>query len=365
MVAYAALNAGYAAQDVYDAYRLKYQEMVRKGVSLPPIESADLEPSLKMRFLRLGLDYSPRPIDTSHVVVTDTMKEVVNIVASAIHEDWRAEREKQGLTVEDNPLIKPWGELSEEEQFSTISTATESVKAIAALGGVDAAILVNYPDVFGDDLDRHVHDVWAENKLASGVVYGLERVKDAKGRDITHPDLIDYFQLSAETKSYDHRINQIILDTIKEKGISVEAQVSIEMERHMRESLRSDAVMAEMQEAMEMRGGRRSAFEEGSQVDWAPFYEHVVDFRDVTDGDSKVQLGYDAEHDLYVVKGEKPGDGGVLVYDKKTGVAAAVAIGLKEGLVDKLRTIVEGVEQAVVKEEKLALKNDKKIGLGL
>jgi hypothetical protein len=50
-------------------------------------------------------------------------------------------------------------------------------------------------------LAEHVHDVWAEARLAEGWTYGPRRDDAAK----THPGLVPYADLSDGEKAYDRR----------------------------------------------------------------------------------------------------------------------------------------------------------------
>ena len=57
-------------------------------------------------------------------------------------------------------------------------------------------------------LAAHVHDVWAERRLAEGWTYGERRDDAAK----THPGLVPYGALSASEQEYDR---QTALGTIR------------------------------------------------------------------------------------------------------------------------------------------------------
>lgn len=244
----AALLKGFALQDVAAAALCMAQAEMRPDV----IAWAPVPGELREVFLAhaAGLGYVPSPIDTSHVVMTPQMEAVVDATAAAIHEDWRAAREKEGLTVDDNPLLRPWSELSPEDRASTLNTAAETVKAIAALGGVSAADLDFQAtrDELSASLDEHIHEVWSANKVAGGARYGVERTKDPQGRDITHPDLVPYAELSEGSKSYDHAINGIILDAIHRENLTIDPQLSPEVqetEARMEEIRREAKVDAE------------------------------------------------------------------------------------------------------------------------
>ena len=50
-----------------------------------------------------------------------------------------------------------------------------------------------------EHLAEHVHDLWAEARLADGWTYGLRRDDDKK----THPGLVPYAELTEAEKAYD------------------------------------------------------------------------------------------------------------------------------------------------------------------
>ena len=50
-----------------------------------------------------------------------------------------------------------------------------------------------------EKIAKNVHDVWAQNRIADGWVYGSQRNDSLKH----HPCLVPYEELSEEEKSYD------------------------------------------------------------------------------------------------------------------------------------------------------------------
>ena len=224
-----ALMAGYPAQDVITciSYEFQLSKLVSpRDVQPGNIESLQLPPEVNSIFIRMGRDYVPRPVDTSHVVMTPEMEAVVGKTARAIHEDWRSNRAKEGITVEENPLMRPWEELSDGEKADTLNTARETDKAIAVIGGIRGRDLDDNEmfSVLQNSLDVNTHEIWAANKIAGGTVYGTERVKK-DGKDVSHPDLLPYDQLSEGTKEYDRRIDGIILTTIRDERLEIAAQL--------------------------------------------------------------------------------------------------------------------------------------------
>ncbi len=67
-------------------------------------------------------------------------------------------------------------------------------------------------------LAEHIHDVWAEGRLAEGWTYGERRDDDAK----THPGLVPYDELSESEKEYDRRTAMGTLKAIHVLGYRVE-----------------------------------------------------------------------------------------------------------------------------------------------
>lgn len=223
----AALLRGFPAQDVLGASLGMYQhELLRhEGLS---VEEIPVPHAIAQPFLEKASQYKPSPIDTSHVVLDDKLKDAATRIARSVHEDWRTHRAEEGLTEADTPLMKPWEDLSDEQRSPSFEVSIETVKTIAALGGVAAAELLfeEVRDEILRSLDANTHDVWARQKMSDGTSYGVECVKNAEGRDVTHPDLLDFNDLSEATKAYDHAANIVVLDTLRKEGIDIEPQVS-------------------------------------------------------------------------------------------------------------------------------------------
>jgi len=266
---WAALLKGFAVQDVMAAALCGMQA----GMRPEEVENTPVPQALRETVLAYvnGLEYVPRPLDVSHVEMTPAMNDIVERTAEAIHEGWREARAREGVTVKENPLMKPWAELMAEERASTLSTASSAVKALAAMGGVSAADLdfAQSRDEICATLDEHVHDVWAQDKVKAGARYGVERTKDHNGKDLTHPDLLPFDQLSESSKAYDHEINVVILDAIHKNGLVVEAQPSQALKdtESMMEGIRKEArVDAEVERVLEKVDGDLSRVPENEPV---------------------------------------------------------------------------------------------------
>ena len=87
-------------------------------------------------------NYNPKPIDTSDVVLTDDLNELVEKMAENVHEIWAQSRMKQGWTygperndeLKHHPCLIPYGELPEVEKDYDRNTAVETLKLILKLG---------------------------------------------------------------------------------------------------------------------------------------------------------------------------------------------------------------------------------------
>lgn len=86
--------------------------------------------------------YTPDPIDTSKVVLDDTLSELTEALAENVHEVWAAGRiaegwvygEKRDDARKTTPCLVPYGELPENEKEYDRNTALETIKFIIASG---------------------------------------------------------------------------------------------------------------------------------------------------------------------------------------------------------------------------------------
>ena len=87
-------------------------------------------------------NYNPKPIDTSDVVLTDDLNELVEKMAENVHDIWAQSRMQQGWTygperndeLKHHPCLIPYGELPEVEKNYDRDTAVETLKLILKLG---------------------------------------------------------------------------------------------------------------------------------------------------------------------------------------------------------------------------------------
>ena len=86
--------------------------------------------------------YTPKPEDTSAVVLDEEIRTLSELLAKNTHEVWSAARIREGWTYgpkrddvkREHPCLIPYEELPEEEKEYDRNTAFQTLKLIAALG---------------------------------------------------------------------------------------------------------------------------------------------------------------------------------------------------------------------------------------
>lgn len=86
--------------------------------------------------------YTPKPVDTSGVVLSDDLLQLTEKIAENVHEVWAAGRLAQGWrygetrdnALKTTPCLVPYSELPESEKEYDRSTAMETVRLIVAMG---------------------------------------------------------------------------------------------------------------------------------------------------------------------------------------------------------------------------------------
>ena len=86
--------------------------------------------------------YTPKPVDTSKIVLPESLSELTEKIAENVHDVWACQRISQGWTYGEKrddvkkttPCLVPYNELPEEEKEYDRSTAIETVKLIVSLG---------------------------------------------------------------------------------------------------------------------------------------------------------------------------------------------------------------------------------------
>lgn len=88
------------------------------------------------------MKYSPKPIDTTNITISDELLALTEKIAENVHDVWAAGRISEGWTygkVKDadkkvTPLLVPYNELPESEKAYDRNTALETIKLIIKLG---------------------------------------------------------------------------------------------------------------------------------------------------------------------------------------------------------------------------------------
>ena len=88
--------------------------------------------------------YSPSPLDTSDVTLSDDLKKLTEAMARNVHEVWAAGRIKEGWRwgtvrndqLKTHPCLVPYEELPESEREYDRQTAIQTLKLIMKLGYV-------------------------------------------------------------------------------------------------------------------------------------------------------------------------------------------------------------------------------------
>ncbi len=86
--------------------------------------------------------YTPKPIDTSDILLPQELLELTEKIAENVHENWSAGRIDEGWTYGETrddvkkttPCLVPYNELSEGEKEYDRNTAIQTLKLIVALG---------------------------------------------------------------------------------------------------------------------------------------------------------------------------------------------------------------------------------------
>lgn len=86
--------------------------------------------------------YTPRPIDTSDIVLPEELTGLIEQIAENVHDVWAAGRIAEGWRygpVKDasekvTPLLVPYGELPDSEKTYDRNTALETIKLVLKMG---------------------------------------------------------------------------------------------------------------------------------------------------------------------------------------------------------------------------------------
>ncbi|WP_304683713.1 RyR domain-containing protein [Ileibacterium valens] len=86
--------------------------------------------------------YTPHPIDTTTIVLPESLNELMELIAENVHENWAQARIKEGWTYgplksdrqKTTPLLIPYADLPESEKEYDRLTAMETLRTILKLG---------------------------------------------------------------------------------------------------------------------------------------------------------------------------------------------------------------------------------------
>ena len=86
--------------------------------------------------------YTPKPIDTSSIKLSDDLEELKEQIAKNVHDVWALQRinegwsygEKKNSDLKQTPLLVPYEKLPESEKEYDRNTAYETLKLIIKLG---------------------------------------------------------------------------------------------------------------------------------------------------------------------------------------------------------------------------------------
>ena len=86
--------------------------------------------------------YTPNPVDTSDIQLSEDLLKLTEIIAENVHENWSVGRIKEGWVYgserddqkKTTPCLIPYDQLPEEEKEYDRKTAMETLRLIVALG---------------------------------------------------------------------------------------------------------------------------------------------------------------------------------------------------------------------------------------
>ncbi len=86
--------------------------------------------------------YTPKPIDTSNVILSDNLLALTERIAENVHDVWAVGRIKEGWTygeakdpdAKTTPCLVPYDDLPESEKEFDRNTAMETLKLISKMG---------------------------------------------------------------------------------------------------------------------------------------------------------------------------------------------------------------------------------------
>ncbi len=158
--------------------------------------------------------YIPQPKNLDGVIVYGPFRELVNKVAAKAHQNWMAERIKEGKTLSELPDLKPWNELTDAQKASSLDSAEQAVKLLMhdfpLLDMINGGISFDREKIV-DAVAENAHEIWARQRMDAGWTYGEICDNDFK----KHPMLKPYDELPESEKAYDKAYGEIAFDEIE------------------------------------------------------------------------------------------------------------------------------------------------------
>lgn len=144
---------------------------------------------------------------------------IVGRAARAIHERYRVDAIRRGDTVVTNASVVPWHELPSHLQESNYAQAEHMGAKLSEIGASLVSRPPAVPFMFTEDelgrLARLEHRRWMDERLAAGFVHGPRR----EGRQ--HPNLVDWPELSPETRQKDVDAVRQLPDVLADGGLYI------------------------------------------------------------------------------------------------------------------------------------------------
>jgi class 3 adenylate cyclase/tetratricopeptide (TPR) repeat protein len=130
----------------------------------------------------------------------------IEILAKVIHELYRYNESKKGVTPETNPSVRPWDDLSEDLREANRAQAAHIPVKLRLLGyefasghGMKAGLIEITKEQL-EELSIIEHDRWMSDRVRKGWKFGLGAKDEARK---THPNLVPWEDLSEEDKQKD------------------------------------------------------------------------------------------------------------------------------------------------------------------
>lgn len=148
------------------------------------------------------------------------------ILARATHEEYLRERHRQGITVTDDPALRPWEELDEKLKNSSRRYADHIGVKLKAVGGVIAplddwdATLFEPTPVEIERLAEMEHERWVRERLDEGWTPGARDVVKKKS-----PYLVPWAELSQDIQEYDRALVRELPAFLARAGFMIQREV--------------------------------------------------------------------------------------------------------------------------------------------